>query len=167
MKYLTLLLLLPIFLSCDQSNNDVEIPSNEIINKTVLISGHSPSNKCSRKAIRITDNKVEFDDCYDEDNQTFNSNRSIELSNKSLYSSILNTSVEHWRMIEANIDNVANIDAGLPFVVDITSNGNTNSIILLRISHYNEHDKSFMNEIETIFDNWDLLMSHITTNKQH
>ena len=94
MKYLTLLLLLPIFLSCAQSNNDVEIPSNEIIDKTVLISG-------------------------------------------------------------------------LPFIVDITSNGNTNSIILLRISHYNEHDKSFMNEIETIFDNWDLIMSHITTNKQH
>lgn len=64
-------------------------------------------------------------------------------------------------MIESNIDNIATIDAGFPFLVDISSNGKTESVILLRV---NEYDKQFMNEVETVFDHWDLIMSQITQN---
>lgn len=96
-----------------------------------------------------------MDNCYDEDTQIFDKDCEQELKGKELYSTLLNTEVAYWEEIENEIDGNHDINAGLPFIVTITKNKESRSFILLRIDKYPTKEYGeFMNQVESIFDNW-------------
>lgn len=155
MKNTLSILTLIVLGSCSASsqNNTNTVTKEDTV---ITISGEAKhSGSCSRKCIRISNVNVQLDNCYDEDMEAFSKDCEEDLKDKTLYTKLLNTDVSYWQQIETEIDNNHDADAGLPFMVTVTKNGETNSFILLRIDEYPTKEYAeFMNQLEALFDNW-------------
>lgn len=156
MKNTVFLLFLLFLTACSSSSNNAENETQE--EKIILtISGEARNNQdCSRKCIRISDVKVQLDDCYDQDTEVFTKDCEAQLNDKKVYATLLNTDAQFWAEIENEIDQNHDENAGLPFIVTITKNKETSSYILLRIENQpTKKNHDLMRQLTHLFDNWE------------
>lgn len=155
MRYIAPLLLLLSFVSSGTAQESEPAQPKVEEGTIVLISGESRSNDCSRKCIRISNVGVQFDDCYDEDSEVFEKDCEAALNAKELYTTLLNTSPEAWEKLEEEIDENHDINAGLPFIVTLLSNGEKKSFILLGIDSFqNKENEVLMKQLNGLFGEW-------------
>ena len=122
----------------------------------LLISGEAVNaNGCSRKCIRISDADVQFDDCYDQDAGIFQKDCEADLGDKEIYRTLLHVDATFWEELENEIDENHDANAGLPFVITLTSKGETKSYILLKVNLQNEKYGTLMKQLEHLFNNWE------------
>lgn len=159
LKNILPLLLLVLFGSCWGTTSRTTVNLNELAeeDRIITISGEAHYfGKCSRKCVRISNVNVQFDECYNQDTKKFNTNFTQKLDDTDVFSKLLNTEVAYWAEIENEIDANHDVDAGLPFIVTVTTKQATRSFILLRIDAYPTKEYGdFMAQVASIFDNWD------------
>ncbi|ASS50200.1 MAG: hypothetical protein A3D31_11565 [Candidatus Fluviicola riflensis] len=155
MKYILSFLLLASFSSCKASENQTD-QSNVKEDTVLLISGESRTNGCSRKCIRISNVNVQLDDCYDQDTELFEKDCEADLTEKTIYKTLLSTRALSWEELEEEIDENHDMNAGLPFIVTLKTKGETKSFILLGVdSLQDKENEALMNQLKYLFDNWE------------
>jgi hypothetical protein len=96
--------------------------------KTLLIiSPYTSTSSCKRVALKVSDSKIEIDDCYDVKSKKFNCKKSISLTNEKLIVKIYNMTGAKLKQHEKDI-NATNCDYGFPINFVITENGKTSTI---------------------------------------
>jgi hypothetical protein len=125
------------------------IKSSKIISISCLQSlGH-----CNYKVIKIFEDTVQIDNCFNQTSNNFTVDRTELVIANPMYSQIIKETDEQWLQIENNLNNIKNCDYADPFTIQIIENNKTVSFSLKRFTNcYPNSVKQIMDGLDTYFN---------------
>jgi hypothetical protein len=129
--------------------------SQKISNKSILlISTRYYGDKCEFVAFKVTDNKIEIDNCYDVKNQNFNSTKTIDIDKEPAIKTIFEKSTADLEKYEEEI-NETNCDYIVPIYIIVTKEGKETKIEWKGIQNcYPKRMKATIEELEKVFEKY-------------
>ena len=120
----------------------------------ILISTKYNNNQCEYVAFRVTNRKIEIDNCYNIDSDKFNSIKTINLLDETFIRKAYKKSTEELTGYEKEI-NATNCDYLAPITILISENGKDTKIELKSIRNcYPKSMKVLIEGLEKTFDKY-------------
>jgi len=126
--------------------------SQNTSNKSVLlISTKYYDGKCEYVAFKVTDNKIDIDNCYDLKNQKFNTTKTIHINKEPTIKTIFEKSTADLKNYEEEI-NATNCDYIVPITIIVTEEGKETKIEWKGIQNcYPESIEVTIEDLEKLF----------------
>jgi len=120
--------------------------------RTIMISTYLSGKKCNYKAIKLINDQVQVDTCFNQKENKFTSNKTGLILSLELYSQLKNLSTSKWIQIQTELDNITRCDYAIPYELEIFENGKTLKFSLKRFMNcYPVSAKLIMEELDNYF----------------